>query len=72
MGQKKTKMTIPIQSKNQDNLCDNDRRSLKVDRLPGIIVEVADNQHGRVHIVRNLGQKPFEGCKKRRIIQRPF
>lgn len=63
---------IPIQSKNQDKLGDYYCRPLKVDRLPGIIVEVADNQHGRVRIARDLGQKPFKGCEKRRIIQRPF
>jgi hypothetical protein len=56
----------------QDQLRDNNTRSLEVHSLPAIIFQVVNPQHSGIHHLRELGEKPFEIREERRIIQSPF
>ena len=61
-----------MQGVDQDQLRDDNACSLEVDRVPAIMTQIGDFQHRRINELREVGQKPFEGCKKGWIIKGPF
>lgn len=63
---------LQMQRINQHQLCDNNCNALEIDCLPTLIFQMVDPQHPWIHHLRELRKGPFEGCKKWRIIQRPF
>ena len=64
--------SLLVERECQHQVCNNDGRTLKVDRLPAIVAKIADFQHRGVGILAKLRKKPLEVCKKRRIVQSPF
>lgn len=56
----------------QQQLRHYNRGSLEVDRLPAIVFEVVDPEHGAIDEARDLGQHPLEVGEEGRVVQRPF
>lgn len=56
----------------QQQLRHDDRGPLEVDRLPAIVVEVVDAQHGAVDEARDLGEDPLEVGEEGRVVEGPF
>ena len=67
-----SRASIPVQGIRQNQLRSNHRCSLKVDRLPSVIVKVLDLEHARVDVLGDLGQEPFEVGKEGRVIEGPL
>lgn len=63
---------IHLKRINQEDLSYYDGESLEVDRLPAVILEVVDAEHGWVDQLGNLRHDPFEIGKEGRVIERPF
>lgn len=61
-----------MQSVDQDQLGGNHRRPLEEYSLPTRESQILHLQHGRVDVVRRLGQQAFEVGKEGRIVERPF
>lgn len=56
----------------QQQLRHYDRGPLEVHRLPAIVLEVVDAQHGPVDEARDLGQDPLEVGEEGRVVEGPF
>lgn len=56
----------------QHKLRDNNSGSLKIYGLPTIILQIVHPQHSLVHLLRYLGEQPFEVCEERGVIESPF
>ncbi len=63
---------VQLQGVYEQQLGDDDTPSLKVDRLPAVILEVIDLEHGRVDEPGDLGEDPFEVGEEGRVVERPF
>lgn len=63
---------VPAQREDQDQLGQDDCRSLEVDGLPRIIAQVFHNQHRRVNRCSRLRHQPFEGCEEWGVVEGPF
>lgn len=62
---------LPIQSVDEDPFRHDDGCSLKIHRLPALILQTKDSEHFRICPASWLGEKPFEIGEKGWIIQRP-
>lgn len=69
---RKMEASVPAQCVNENKFGEDDRCALKVNCLPRIIAQVADNQHRRIRIARCLGQQPLEYREEGRVIEGPF
>ena len=61
-----------MKSEDKHKLCQNDGRSLKVDRPPTIIFQIEDLEHFRINKLGCLRHCPLEVGKERRIVKSPF
>jgi hypothetical protein len=57
-----------MQSKEEDEFGKNDSHPLKIDGLPGVIVQVVNHQHRRVCIICYPGEKPLEGREEGGVV----
>ena len=56
----------------QHHLTTDDRRALKIDSFPMIIVKIANLKYCGVDIAGQLREKPLEVGKEGRVIESPF
>lgn len=61
-----------MQRVDQEQLGNDNGPSLKINRLPAVILEVLNAQHGRINQPCDLGENPFEVGEEGRIVQSPF
>lgn len=50
----------------------NDRASLEINRLPGLIVEIVQFQHRRINKDGHLREQPLQHTEKRWVVECPF
>ena len=65
-------VNIQVKSIDQDQLGQQDGCSLIVDRLPAVMVQIADLQHRSIGIASTLRQRPFKVGEEWRVVESPF
>ena len=61
-----------MQSIEKNQFGQNHRGSLEVNGLPTRVAKVFDMKHFGIKELSRLGHGPFERCKERGVVERPF